>query len=376
MSLKPLALAERIIAAADREHAADAVLRETLKAQHGLTASESAQISAAVFAYYRWYSWLEKNGAARDRLQHALELAAKFAKQPESFSDSEVVARAVPAWVNQELEITAAWARTLQDDPVLWLRARPGEGRAVGKELGHCRPFGSGPLADTLRYTGKRDLFRTEAFHEGKFELQDISSQAVGLLCAPAAGQTWWDACAGEGGKLLHLSVLMQNKGLIWASDRAAWRLQRLKRRAARAGAFNYRIAAWNGGSQLPTKTKFDGVLVDAPCSGIGTWQRNPHARWTTTLQDVHELGGVQKGLLINAAAAVRSGGKLVYAVCTLARTETLGVAEAFERACPGFYRERFENPLSMGRVAEGQLWFWPQQFAGNGMFIAGWRRE
>ncbi|MGC8000561.1 hypothetical protein ACP3XN_24520, partial [Salmonella enterica] len=82
----------------------------------------------------------------------------------------------------------------------------------------------------------------------------------------------------------------MENSGLIWASDRAAWRLQKLKRRTARAKVFNYRVAMWDGGVKLPTKTKFDGVLVDAPCSGLGTWQRNPHARWTTTPGDVAEL--------------------------------------------------------------------------------------
>src|ERR1039457_1138962 len=82
---------------------------------------------------------------------------------------------------------------------------------------------------------------------------------------------------------MLHLSGLMENRGLIWASDRVAWRLAQLKRRAARAGVFNYRAVAWDGGPRLPTKTKFDGVLVDAPCSGIGTWHRNPHARGTAT---------------------------------------------------------------------------------------------
>src|SRR6185295_12507460 len=139
---------------------------------------------------------------------------------------------------------------------------------AVAQRLGNCKRFGSGALADTLEYNGNNDLFRTPEFHEGEFELQDISSQAVGLICNPKPGETWWDACAGEGGKLLHLSGLMENKGLIWASDRAAWRLQKLKRRTARAKVFNYRSAPWNGEAKLPTKTKFDGVLLDAPCSG------------------------------------------------------------------------------------------------------------
>jgi 16S rRNA (cytosine967-C5)-methyltransferase len=376
MSFSPLALAERIIRAADREHPADAVLRQEFKSQRGLTPGDAARISAAVFAYYRWYGWLAEGCPLFDGIQRALELSAKFAKRPESFSDSELLSRAVPAWVQREAQVTAAWARALQAAPVLWLRARPGQGKALARRLGHCSPFGEGAAADVLRYNGHADLFLTKEFHTGEFELQDISSQAVGIICAPQAGQIWWDACAGEGGKMLHFSDLMENKGLIWASDRAGWRLLKLKRRAARARIFNYRAVEWDGGSRLPTKTKFDGVLVDAPCSGIGTWQRNPHARWTTTSQDVQELSGIQQQLLRNAARAVRSGGRLIYAACTLARAETVGVVETFERASPDFQRADFRNPLSPESGPEPQLFLWPQQFGGNGMFIVVWRRQ
>ena len=219
-------------------------------------------------------------------------------------------------------------------------------------------------------------MFRTAEFHTGEFELQDIGSQAVGLICAPQLGETWWDACAGEGGKMLHLSAIMQNKGLIWASDSAAWRLQRLKRRAARAKVFNYRTAPWDGGPRLPTKTKFDGVLVDGPCSGTGTWQRNPHARWTLTAKDVEELSSLQQALLANVAQAVKPGGKLVYAVCTLTRAETARVAEAFEVQSPDFKRLSIADPLRPGTPASAQIEYWPQHFGGGGMFVAAWVRR
>src|SRR6185503_8199501 len=124
-------------------------------------------------------------------------------------------------------------------------------------KLGECWISGNPGLGDTLEYRGREDLFRMREFHAGAFEVQDISSQIVGLTCAPEPGETWWDACAGEGGKLLHLSDLMQNKGLIWASDRVEWRLKRLKLRAGRAKAFNYRSAIWDGGAKPPTKTRF-----------------------------------------------------------------------------------------------------------------------
>jgi 16S rRNA (cytosine967-C5)-methyltransferase len=308
-----------------------------------------------------------------NRIQGAIELALEFSNNPTSFQDADLVARAVPAWIRKEIPVTAEFARALQDEPTLWLRARPGQGTVLAQRLGDCRQFGTGTLADTLMYQGKRDLFLTPQFHAGEFELQDISSQAVGLACSPQPGQTWWDACAGEGGKLLHLSDLMQNTGLIWASDRAEWRLRRLKRRAARAGVFNYRAALWNGGSKLPTKGKFDGVLLDAPCTGTGTWQRNPHARWTLLQSDMIELKKMQLELLVHAANAVKSAGKLIYSVCSLACSETKQVVQEFQALNPQFKPFQFVKPLNAGEVCTGTISLWPQDFGGNGMFIAGW---
>jgi 16S rRNA (cytosine967-C5)-methyltransferase len=231
-------------------------------------------------------------------------------------------------------------------------------------------------MPDALTYRGTEDLYRTPEFQAGHFEIQDISSQAVGLICAPQAKQVWWDACAGEGGKMLHLSALMENKGLIWATDRSEARLKRLRQRAARASVFNYRVATWDGSARLPTKTKFDGVLVDAPCSGVGTWQRNPHARWSTSLEDVRELAVVQAGLLAQTARAVKPGGRLVYAVCTLTRAETTEVAEDFTAGNSDFAPEPIPDPFQPVLTDLGQHWIWPQKRGGNGMFVAVWKRR
>jgi 16S rRNA (cytosine967-C5)-methyltransferase len=332
-------------------------------------------VSRAVFAYYRWRSWADQRRPLEAQIAAARALNDRFAPRPANCSDSELCAKALPHWVRDQMEVSPAWIRELQSDPVLWLRARPGQGQRLSKKLGHCHPAGSGPLADALAYAGDQDLFRTPEFHHGEFEVQDLSSQCVGLLCAPKPGETWWDACAGEGGKTLHLSDLMQNSGLIWASECAAWRLARLRRRAARARVFNYRAAVWDGGTRLPTKTRFEGVLLDAPCSGLGTWQRNPHARWTTTLDDVRELASLQLRLLAHAAAAVKPGGRLVYATCTLTRLETVEVVAAFEQQRPEFKPLPMASPLAPGAMA-AQHWFWPQTHHGNGMFVAIWQRQ
>ena len=121
--------------------------------------------------------------------------------------------------------------------------------------------------------------------------------------------------------------------------------------------------------------TKFDGVLLDAPCSGIGTWQRNPHARWTTTAPDVKELSEAQTQLLLNAAAGVKPGGRLVYAACTLAHLETTGVVKASEAQSPLFERLAVPNPLALGAPPRELLFLWPQETGGNGMCVAAWIR-
>jgi 16S rRNA (cytosine967-C5)-methyltransferase len=371
-----IGLAQGVVNAASREKPADALLREQLKSQGRLHPQDAADVTHAVFSYYRWLGWLDSKKTLDEKILQAARFALQFHEAPQRFPDAELVSRSVPQWIHEQMEVTAAWARALQSEPRLWLRARHGNGQRVAQILGHCNVFGSGKLSDTLEYTGHDDLFLTPEFHAGEFELQDLNSQAVGFVCAPNPGETWWDACAGEGGKLLHLSALMGNKGLIWASDRAEWRLRKLKRRTARAGVYNYRSVMWDGGPRLPTKTKFDGVLVDAPCAGVGTWQRNPHARWTTTPQDVAELGELQVRLLSHAASSLKPGGKLIYAVCTLTRGETVNVADALTKNLPELEPLAIADPLQRDSVAESsQLVLQPQDHGGNGMFIAAWRK-
>jgi len=368
-SLVPTAC--KIIEQADREHPADAVLRETFKRLRVFNADETRAISNAVFTYFRWRGFLNADDDNEAQFRQAFKLAAQFERDPFSLTDDELRAKTVPDWTGNEVDASIEWFRTLQRPPNLWLRAKRGQGNVVANKL-LAEPR---LLPDALIYAGDEDLFRTPEFHAGEFELQDISSQAVGVICSPQPGETWWDACAGEGGKLLHLSDLMENKGLIWASDRAEWRLKHLKRRAARAKAFNYRAELWNGGAKLPTKTKFHGVLVDAPCSGVGTWQRKPHARWTTTLNDVKELAAVQKRLLANVAGSLKPGGKLIYSVCTLTKSETVDVVSEFEKRFPEFKPLAVSHPLKPEAPASSQVWLWPQDVNGNGMFIALWQR-
>jgi 16S rRNA (cytosine967-C5)-methyltransferase len=371
-------LAAEVIRSVSRERPADAALREVLKALRDLPPWDAAEVSRMVFLYYRWHGWLrDERGGVDSKMRIAVRLAERFRANPKSIPFAELQARAVPAWAAEQMAMSDDWLRSLQGEPALWLRARRGQGRVLAEKLNGAK-LREDLLPDVVEYRGEEDLFRRPEFHAGEFEIQDLASQAVGWLCAPKPGETWWDACAGEGGKLLHLSDLMENKGLIWASDRAEWRLKKLRRRTARAKVFNYRVALWDGGVKLPTKTKFDGVLVDGPCSGVGTWQRNPHARWTTTLQDVTELAELQKRLLTHVAPGVKLGGKLVYSVCTLTRAETEEVARQFSETQPEFEPMVLPEIQANGRVLTNAatVTLWPQDLGGNGMFVTAWRRK
>jgi 16S rRNA (cytosine967-C5)-methyltransferase len=381
----------------------DAVLRRELAPRQDLSPGERRGIVKAIAAYFRWLGWLDSAASPQRRVETALGMQARFDADPATVKPEALAARAVPEWLAAEMDVIPHdWLRQLQRDPPLWIRVRRRFADSLPRALGDCVPAvlpasldlrpSTSPTA--FRYVGTQDLFLTEPFQRGQFEIQDLASQLVAHSCAPAAGETWWDACAGEGGKTLHLADLMQNKGLIWASDRSIRRLEVLKKRAARAEVFNYRAVPWQGGSTPPTRTRFDGVLVDAPCSGVGTWQRHPHARWTASPMDVGELAQAQQQLLEHVSGSVKPGGRLVYSVCTLTRSETAGVVSRFSAAHPEFASIPV-FPETAGRTPEvsGQppttvgaqppnsgplssVLLWPHELNSNGMFIASWRRR
>jgi 16S rRNA (cytosine967-C5)-methyltransferase len=368
--------AARVLQSVRPGRPADGALRDYLSGRRTLGAVGKRSVSRAVFAYYRWLRWLSPSDSLQKQVLAAQELQARFDREPAAIKAEALAARAVPSWLAGEMELSPAYLRQLQREPALWIRAKAAQAAAVAKALGNCAPpilpegFPAPERLAAFRYVGTADLHRTPQFQAGTFEIQDLASQLVGLACDPQPGETWWDACAGEGGKSLHLSDLMGNKGLIWTTDRSVRRLAILKKRASRAGMFNYRSAVWTGVGPAPFKTKCDGVLVDAPCSGVGTWQRNPHARWTMTGEDVTELAGVQDVLLARAASSVKVGGRLVYSVCTLTRREA-AVADRFAAA-----HHDFEPlPLTIGTGSAARVTLRPEELNANGMFLAAWKR-
>ncbi len=191
-----------------------------------------------------------------------------------------------------------------------------------------------------IRMGARLNIGKPIVFTEGKIEVQDEGSQLLSYLVAPKRGQMVADLCAGAGGKTLALGALMKNTGRLYAFDVSEKRLNNLGQRLKRSGLSNLQAQLINNENDLKLKrlnAKFDRVLVDAPCSGLGTLRRNPDLKWRQTEQDVAELNVKQTNILARAAKLCKAGGRVVYATCSLLRDENEAIAEAFLQAHPDF---------------------------------------
>lgn len=200
-----------------------------------------------------------------------------------------------------------------------------------------------------IRLAGKPALAKYPLFLDGSVEVQDEGSQLLGYLLQPKRGEMVADFCAGAGGKTLLLGALMRSQGRLYAFDIAEKRLANLKPRLARSGLSNVhpvRIASENDIKIKRLAGKLDRVLVDAPCSGLGTLRRNPDLKWRQTPQSVAELTAKQAAILTAAAALLKPGGRLVYATCSLLDAENEAVVSAFLEKHPAFVSLSAEDVL------------------------------
>lgn len=172
---------------------------------------------------------------------------------------------------------------------------------------------------EALVLTERSNVFRTESFKKGNFEVQDASSQKVGFFCEVAPGMRVVDCCAGAGGKTLHLAAIMENKGQLIALDIYQNKLKELKRRAKRAGAHNVEARhIVNSKVYKKLYNSADRVLIDAPCSGLGVLKRNPDAKWKLQPEFIKKLVETQREILVNYSKIVKKEGKLIYVTCSI----------------------------------------------------------
>ena len=242
-----------------------------------------------------------------------------------------------------------------------------------------------------LRIAGKPALNKNEAFLKGEFEVQDEGSQLLAMLLDAKRGEMVVDFCAGAGGKTLAIGASMRSTGRLYAFDTSAHRLDSFKPRMARSGLSNVHPAAIAHERDERVKRlsgKIDRVLVDAPCTGMGTLRRNPDLKWRQNLQSVEEMAVKQAAILQSASRLVKSAGRLVYATCSVLPQENESIASAFSLANPDF------EPLDVGEVLSGlkvadaaslchggdnnllYLRLWPHRHHTDGFFAAVWVKK
>ena len=299
----------------------------------------------------------------------------------------EAVRGEVPDWAAAALRATlgdrfqAEMAAMLEEAP-LDLRVNPLKGtreavRRVLAEAGvEAQPTPLSPFG--LRVKGRAPVATLQPFRDGLFEIQDEGSQLVALLADARPGMQVVDFCAGAGGKTLAIAAMMANKGRVVAADVLEKRLDRAKLRFRRAGLHNIETRGLSTARDPWVKRhkgKFDRVLVDAPCTGTGTWRRNPDSRWRPLGPGLAELLPLQVEILDSAARLVKPGGRLVYATCSMLRDENEAQVERFLVNRPGWrlvpVPEAWPEALGNPPVLDPMLRLTPARNDTDGFFAA-----
>jgi 16S rRNA (cytosine967-C5)-methyltransferase len=403
------------------QHPADSVVSRFFRQHRNLGPRERATLAETAYTVLRNKLRLEalaRSGSgprerrlailafagARTLLPAALSPAEKlWLEQCEAVQDADLLPQHrhnLPDWLAQALQaqlgaqFDALAASLLQPAPLdLRVNILTAKREAVAKELAEAgiqtqatpySPWG-------LRAQNKPALTKLDVFQRGAIEVQDEGSQLLALLLDAKRSEMVVDFCAGAGGKTLAIGAQMRNTGRLYAFDVSAHRLEALKPRLARSGLSNVHPAALAHERDERVKRlagKINRVLVDAPCSGLGTLRRNPDLKWRQSPQAIAELTAKQAAILDSAARLVKAGGRLVYATCSVLPEENEAIAQAFSLAHPDF------EPLPVAALLEqhkvdhaaqlcsggddGRLYLrlWPHQHQTDGFFAAAWQKR
>ncbi|QDZ07562.1 RsmB/NOP family class I SAM-dependent RNA methyltransferase [Sphingomonas panacisoli] len=376
-------LLDRIIAAArESGAAADTLIARYFAERRYAGSKDRRAVRELVYAAIRRAGEVPESGRAamvglaRDDATIAIGFDGS-AHGPAPIVGDEPAAKAgtAPAWIGKRFkasDIDPAEAAALVSRAPLDLRVNRLKGRDPPAALGDLGPEPIEGLPDAFRLPSGTAIEVTDAFRAGQIEVQDAGSQMVTLAAQAEPGMAVIDLCAGAGGKTLALAAAMDNRGAILATDTDRGRLSRLAPRADRAGVSivetrlldpnreDAALADWAG--------RADVVLIDAPCSGTGTWRRNPEARWRLTPARIDRLVATQKRLLDVAAPLVKPGGALVYIVCSLLDEEGAGQAVRF---LADHSHWTAEQPIPFGRERGPGRRLTPLHDATDGFFVA-----
>jgi len=370
-----------VAAARDNGPPADRIVADWFRPRRFAGSKDRRAVRELVFAAIRSCGEIPQSGRAamialanQDPALRALFDGSTHG--PTSLAPREEGAQAgiAPQWLADTLAasgIDGAEARALLDRAPLDLRVNVLKASRDAIEL----PVGAEPTVAPLglRLPAGTPVETWAAFAQGLVEVQDAGSQIACLAVEAAPGETVIDLCAGAGGKTLALAAAMDNRGTLLACDTDRARLSRLAPRAARAGAGKIDTLLLDPGREAaalsPWRGQADAVLVDAPCSGTGTWRRNPEARWRLTPRDVERYAALQERLLDLAAALLRPGGRLIYVTCSLLDAEGADQAAAFLARHLDWRADRPELPA--GRARGEGIRLTPFHDGTDGFFIA-----
>jgi len=402
------------------DHPADAVVSRYFRDNRSLGPRERATLAETVYAVLRrklLFDHLAPSGSGpkerrlailgfhgpRDFLKSALsEQEKRWLDQCDTINPLDLLERHrhnLPDWLAQPLKEQLgdqfwALAESLNQPAPLDLRVNTltDKREDVRKELKlagvDARPTPYSPWG--LRVDGKPAINKFDAFARGAVEVQDEGSQLLALLLDARRGEMVVDFCAGAGGKTLAIGATMRNTGRLYAFDTSAHRLDALKPRLARSKLSNVHPAAIAHERDDRIKRlagKIDRVIVDAPCSGLGTLRRNPDLKWRQSIQAVQEMAAKQAAILASAARLLKPGGRLVYATCSVLPQENEDIAAAFGAAHPEFRpaaageilaQLKVEGAASLcsgGEAGQQYLRLWPHRHGTDGFFAAVWTR-
>lgn len=372
-------LLDAIIASArDGGAAADTLIARYFKTRRYAGSKDRRAVRELVYAAIRRAGERPESGrAALLGLPEAIILFDGSPHGPAAIAPGEPVAEAgiAPTWLIKRLaeSLAADELSALLDRAPLDLRAnRLKTSRAEMLALIPEARAGEHAL-DALRLPEGFAVEGLPAWEQGLIEIQDEGSQLIALACGAAPGGTVVDLCAGAGGKTLALAAAMGGEGRLIACDVDRGRLSRLAPRATRAGAGRIETRLLDPGREAQTLADLEGaadvVLADAPCSGTGTWRRNPEARWRLTPERLRRLTELQLHILDVAKSLVRPGGHLVYAVCSLLPEEGVDQIAAFLARNPGWCAE--PDSIEAGRPQGGGRLLTPARDRTDGFFVA-----
>ncbi len=339
---------------------ADKVIERVLKQNSKWGSRDRRFIAETTYNIVRWYRLLKEISGAADKdywllfgtwmhLQN-IELPdwqefdrMKFENWDERLAAARGIRKvreSIPDWMDEigEKELGASWEAELHSlnneaQVVLrtnTLRIRRSDLQKVLEDEGVKTELLE-IAVDALGLKQRQNVFQLQAFKEGLFELQDAGSQLIAPFMKVEPGMRVIDACAGAGGKTLHLAALMRNKGRILAMDPEGWKLDELKKRARRSGAGNIETRMIESSKTIKRLDKSaDRVLLDVPCSGLGVLKRNPDAKWKLTPDFIDRVREIQQHILRDYCTMVKPGGMLVYSTCSLLPSENEEQVKAF----------------------------------------------